>query len=225
MITLLGALAIAASLRGVVVDVTGGSIRNAAVRVLNGESHAVVASATSDDQGSFLIDGVEPGTYAVAASAAGFRLRVLDGVEIHDADWGKIQLEVQPCDAPAVSCFTVLAAGASVPDEPKILRQGGLLVPQNCGADLLEAKAPCPPGKQADLTVQQDGAKMFVLPLNAATLDLRCNGQPGPRIRIDGLAGLDFCVHRGDGLESHVYVSWMSSIEVRLWITTTRRQR
>ena len=221
MITLLGVLAIAASLRGVAVDVTGASIPRTTVRVLDAESHAVVASGTSDERGAFLIEGVEPGTYAVTAKASGFRLRIIESVAIHDADLGKVQLEVAGCDAPGVICDT-FGMGAVFPG---LIRHEALSVPFDCGGDLARAKASCPPDKRADLTVQQDGANMFVLPLNGATLDLRCNGQSSPRVRVDGLAGMDFCVHRADGLESHVYVSWMNSTEVLLWLTTTRHQR
>ncbi|HVO97246.1 MAG TPA: carboxypeptidase-like regulatory domain-containing protein [Bryobacteraceae bacterium] len=227
MIAFLGALAIAASLKGVVVDFTGAALPRANIRVLEAESNILVARATAEEKGAFKIDPLKPGAYTVTAWGSGFRLRIQTGVLIREGeavDLGKLRLDFAGCDAPGVICDTVNNA----PVFPGLIRRASLAVPLNCGTDLVKGKSSCPTDSEANFTVKKDGIKVDLLPLNGATLDARCSGQSDAKIRVDGFGpGLDFCVHLRDGLESHVYVVnevGADSTEVRISLTTTKRR-
>src|SRR5579864_8488599 len=95
-------------LTGTVTDVTGGSIRNAFVRVLLEDSGRTLHRIRSDEQGRFRVGGISPGVYTVRTQAPGFREAAAKNVAIRDGEsreLGNVILATSGCDDPVVSCF------------------------------------------------------------------------------------------------------------------------
>jgi hypothetical protein len=70
------------TLTGTVVDPTGAVIPGASVTVTRSSPGAAPLTAASDAQGNFTVNGLAPGSWTVAASAAGFRSIRVDRVAI-----------------------------------------------------------------------------------------------------------------------------------------------
>jgi hypothetical protein len=60
-----------ATLKGVVTDVTGASVRQAEIRVLQADSHLLIAHATSLENGEFVAGPLPAGSYTLTARAPG----------------------------------------------------------------------------------------------------------------------------------------------------------
>jgi hypothetical protein len=69
------------SLNGTVSDPSSAVIPNAAITLVN-EQTGSQRAATSDAQGRFTFDGLQPGTYRINAKAAGFADVIVTGIEI-----------------------------------------------------------------------------------------------------------------------------------------------
>ncbi len=69
------------SLNGTVTDPSGAVIPNAAITLVN-EQTGVQRASTSDAQGRYTFDSVLPGTYRIAAKAAGFADAIVNNIEI-----------------------------------------------------------------------------------------------------------------------------------------------
>jgi Carboxypeptidase regulatory-like domain len=71
----------AADLTGTVTDVSGGLVANVAIAVTSVEWN-VVRTAVTDANGRYSVPALHPGKYRVAASRAGFKTEVRDGIEL-----------------------------------------------------------------------------------------------------------------------------------------------
>src|SRR5580765_2393949 len=81
------------SFTGKVTDQTGAVIPQATVTVTGADGKAV--SATTDPAGAFVIHGLLPGTYSVAASAQGFAPFKKDGVTLAAGQSQSLNLAMQ----------------------------------------------------------------------------------------------------------------------------------
>src|SRR5215471_14271080 len=70
-----------AQLKGVVTDPDQGLIAGAQVSLVNHETHAS-ATRTTDAQGAYVFESVEPGVYDIEVQAMGFQPASSTGVEI-----------------------------------------------------------------------------------------------------------------------------------------------
>ena len=220
-----------ATIRGMLVDVSGGALSGASVRVLESESHIVVAHVISNQAGTFEVGPLKPGTYDMTAWLPAFRLRLLSKLVVKDDaanDLGKLRLDVAGCDAPGVMCDTF----TTEPPIPNILRAGILVVALNCGADLIRGKASCTVTSRDDFTVIKDGVGIYLKSTKRAAFRIPSNSgctessATGSHVRLDGLGpGMDLCIARRDGSVSHVFVVnevETNSTEVKLQYTTTK---
>ena len=73
------------TLQGRVVDSSGGAVPGATVEVLN-TATGVVTPTTTNDQGSYRMPFLNPGTYRVTVSLSGFGRFISDNIELHVAD-------------------------------------------------------------------------------------------------------------------------------------------
>jgi hypothetical protein len=73
------------TLQGRVVDSSGGAVPGATVEVLN-IATGVVTPTTTNDQGSYRMPFLNPGTYRVTVSLTGFGRFISDNIELHVAD-------------------------------------------------------------------------------------------------------------------------------------------
>ena len=73
------------TIQGRVIDTSGFAVPGASVEVLN-TATGVVSPTTSNEQGSYRVPFLIPGTYRVTVSLQGFSTFVNDGIELHVAD-------------------------------------------------------------------------------------------------------------------------------------------
>jgi hypothetical protein len=73
------------TLQGRVVDSSGGAVPGASVEVLN-TATGVVTPTTTNEQGSYRMPFLNPGTYRVTVSLSGFGRFISDNIELHVAD-------------------------------------------------------------------------------------------------------------------------------------------
>lgn len=73
------------TLQGRVVDASGAAIPGATVEVLN-IATGVVTPTTTNDEGSYRMPFLNPGTYRVTVSLTGFGRFISDNIELHVAD-------------------------------------------------------------------------------------------------------------------------------------------
>jgi hypothetical protein len=73
------------TIQGRVIDTSGFAVPGASVEVLN-TATGVVSPTTSNEQGSYRVPFLIPGTYRVTVSLQGFSTSVNDGIELHVAD-------------------------------------------------------------------------------------------------------------------------------------------
>jgi Carboxypeptidase regulatory-like domain/TonB dependent receptor len=73
------------TLQGRVVDSSGGAVPGATVEVLN-TATGVVTPTTTNEQGSYRMPFLNPGTYRVTVSLSGFGRFISDNIELHVAD-------------------------------------------------------------------------------------------------------------------------------------------
>jgi hypothetical protein len=220
------------SIRGTVVDVTGGALRSVSVRVLKSESNLLVSKVNSDEKGFFEVDSLTTGSYTVTAWVSGFRLGRWEGIVIREGeiqDLGKLQLDFGGCDAPGVICDTF----TSKPAIPGLVKKAEITLRIGCGADVTRGVSSCPADKWADFMVTKADPEIDVEALNRSAIYSpdtsfdQCKSlvRSDPKIRVDGFGpGQDFCVRRKDSI-SHVFVLSeidANSTEVRILLTTTK---
>lgn len=69
------------SITGIVQDAQGGAVPGATVVIKNNGTNATI-NTVSNDQGTFTVNSVDPGTYTVTVSLMGFKTAVLNGVVV-----------------------------------------------------------------------------------------------------------------------------------------------
>ena len=80
---------------GTITDASGGSIPNASVTVTNTGTGAA-RTATTDQTGAYLVAQLPPGSYDIAASAAGFKKVVQSAVELQVNQAATLNFTLQP---------------------------------------------------------------------------------------------------------------------------------
>ena len=83
------------TIRGTVLDQTGGAIVGATVTVTD-VARGVTRTLTTDDAGEYLANNLTPGTYTVRAAAKGFRNSEHNGVLVQVSENIRVDLVVQP---------------------------------------------------------------------------------------------------------------------------------
>src|SRR5271168_5497398 len=104
-----------ATIRGKLVDVSDGALSGASVRVLESESHTVVARVIANQSGVFEVGPLKPGAYKLTARLRGFRLRIVTGLILQEStvrDLGTLRVDLAGCDAPGTVCDTFSAEPA-----------------------------------------------------------------------------------------------------------------
>lgn len=84
----------ASSLIGTVSDASGAVIPGASVTVKNNAT-ATEFTATTNEQGSFTIPAVDPGTYTITVALMGFKTGVLNGVRVNAATPASVRLTLE----------------------------------------------------------------------------------------------------------------------------------
>lgn len=226
--------------RGLVVDVAGGGVARAFIRVLDPDSNTIVARTMAGDGGAFQTGTLDPGSYTVRAWAGGFRAGVIRGVVVRNGeitDLGKIQLGLAGCDAPGVNCDDF---GIGPRSKPVV--SGYLEVKLECRVDLGKGTIHCPDsdtnpsyGRTADFQLTKDQAGIYLSPINGAAssapnssrVDCSDAKFSESRVRLDGLGpGYDICVRTHDRRFSHVFLEddvEPGSSEIRLYFVTPKR--
>jgi TonB family protein len=74
------------SLSGVVKDPSGAVVPNASVILSNTDTKAVLATATTDNIGTYVLGHFDPGTYNVTVKAMGFKTETQTGIQISAND-------------------------------------------------------------------------------------------------------------------------------------------
>src|SRR5262245_55087652 len=79
---------------GVVEDQNGASIPNASVKIKNLKTGAV-RETVSDSNGSFRLDAVDPGSYSLEASGAGFKTGKVDRIDVNAAQTANVSVRLE----------------------------------------------------------------------------------------------------------------------------------
>ena len=79
---------------GVVEDQNGASIPNASVKIKNLKTGAV-RETVSDSSGSFRLDAVDPGSYSLEASGAGFKTGKVDRLDVNAAQTANVSVRLE----------------------------------------------------------------------------------------------------------------------------------
>jgi len=209
------------------VDPSRAWISDAAIRLLTQTTRSTRSRTTSGLLGNFRIDGVEPGIYAVAISARGFRERIIDSVRVNQGqtvDLGKVRLEIASCDAPGIICDSFSAEPAVAPS----VSSGDVELQPACTLDLDKGQVVCtvildaPPAefpladRKSDLWLHRTADhEIYLEPRNGARLaepnaieaDCRNAVFLTRPVRIDGLGpGSDVCVRTNQGRISQMFL-------------------
>jgi len=204
-------LARAGEVKGFVRDAAGNQIPNAEVRLISAAARVVQYRTRTGNDGSFRIEDVQPGAYAIRAGMPGFREElgpdfILKGVAVVEA--GSILLQFAGCDAPGVSCDDF---GFGPPRTPPI-REGQIEVGRNCGVNLDEGtdKAICRDDKRIDLWFHVDSeARLELKPGRSAALSPSCKNTEFKKdaLLVGGRGpGSQVCILTKNGHHSFVYV-------------------
>jgi hypothetical protein len=201
-------------IRGQVKDGEGAAIGNALISVFPEESTLLAFRGNAqNDDGSFCIKDLSPGTYTVKAWRQGFRVRRVYDVVARSGkttDVGIVQLEVAGCDAPGINCddFMTPPTFPSKPYPIIVNVRADLHVNRDCGVDLSKGKAVCHDrAKETDVIFTEEHNKLFLRSLNGARIDPSCSGlYRDEALQISGLGtGDDFCIKTKKGYESHLF--------------------
>lgn len=135
------------TIAGRVVDASGRPVEGAAVLAVPAEGHGpggvsagsdvrIAAAATTEEDGRFLLRGIDPGRYQVRASQPGH------GDAATEADGGDRDVKLQLPDAGRIAGRVVDSAGAPVPAFSVIVRRGdaGLQAPVVATASVVDAE-------------------------------------------------------------------------------------
>src|SRR3954469_23813146 len=79
---------------GTVQDQNGASIASATVKITNVKT-GVSRDTVADSSGSFRLDAVDPGTYELEASGAGFKTGKLDRIEVNAAQTVSVSVKLE----------------------------------------------------------------------------------------------------------------------------------
>ena len=212
--------------RGQVVDTELAALPNAAIRVMPRTTGSTKYRSQGRSDGSFYLDGIEPGTYVVAVSVHGFREKLIDNVLVNtgsEVDLGSVRLVFAGCDAPGVNCDSFSAEPATEPT----FSHGEIKVPLECTADIdhggvlctVVLDGPASTSPMSDHTSDfwlhlRSDKHVYLEPRNGARLaepnstEADCRGAVflDRRIRIDGLGpGSDLCLRSNEGRISHIF--------------------
>jgi outer membrane receptor for ferrienterochelin and colicins len=114
MVVAIPARAQTVSLAGRVTDAEGKGIPGAIVQVISGIRS--VASALADENGSYRLSGIQPGTYTIGARRIGYAEKKIDGVTIGAG--GSANLDIQLA-ANALQLNEVITAASRAPEKVK----------------------------------------------------------------------------------------------------------
>ena len=104
-----------ATIRAVIVDVTGASIGNASVRLLPMGHDSVERETGSSPDGTFSFDRVFPGEFTLKIKAPGFREAVMPHLRVDAGktkEAGTVTLQIADCHDPSVICCLQVTAAA-----------------------------------------------------------------------------------------------------------------
>ena len=187
---------------GQILDSMGAVITKATIRVLHAQSRRTIQIVRSDSNGRFRANGLAAGEYLIAASATGFREKLLS-IETLKAGGDTvltIRLDILDCDAPGVNC-DIFSTGP-VTDPHPVVARGPLTVRRGDAIDLEHGiAAPRPADADVRLAAQAEGP--FLVPLNKALIYQECGTEGAcgkghatlESARIDGLGpGSEFCI-------------------------------
>jgi hypothetical protein len=223
-------------IRGDVVDPSGAAVGGAKIRLLSEGSRVTLRRCQADRDGRFNLENVPAGRYLVAASAIGFREKLVPaGSAQGGIDDVSIRLEVLGCDAPGVNCDMICTGSCS---DPRPVRSKGYLTIRRSGAVNLDKGALIESGSLsvADLSLEPGPESgLYLRPLNRARIaqlgkaDSECAHAIYQRdpVRIDGLGpGSDVCLRTNSGAGSQIFITGevqSSSEELRIYFVTRAR--
>src|SRR5579862_7267834 len=115
---------------GEVVDVTGGAIPRATIRVLNAETRVTLQRCQTDQAGRFHLEAIPSGRFLIAAWAPGFKEKLIPYAGAEDV---RILLDLGGCDTPGMICDYFWKPP---PDPHPIRSQGELTIHLSEAVDL-----------------------------------------------------------------------------------------
>jgi len=190
------------TISGQILDPMGAVIAKATIGVLDAQSRRTVQIVRSDSDGRFRANGLAAGEYLLAASAPGFREKLLSIGELKAGGDTvlTIRLDVLDCDAPGVNC-DIFSTGP-VTDPHPIVARGPLTVRRGDAVDLEHGIVAAQPA-DADVRLAAQAEGLFLVPLNKALIYQECGTEGAcgkghatlESARIDGLGpGSEFCI-------------------------------
>jgi hypothetical protein len=217
--------------RGDVSDSEDAAIGRATVRLLAEGTRLTLRRCQTDEYGHFDLGAIPSGSYVLAASAAGFRERLL---RLNSGEDVQIRLDVVGCDAPGVNCDAFFG---SYPEPSPVRTNGSVRLRPSDAVDLSRGKVK-PSNNGTDIQLQRRYATgLYLMPLNQARIaqlgaaDANCAHGKYERqpVRIDGLGpGADICVVTNRGDYSHLFFTGeviAASGEVSFYYVTRRKMK
>lgn len=203
------------TIHGQVLDPMGAVIAKAAVRILDAHTRRTVDTVQSDEDGRFTARNLAAGDYLIAASATGFREKLVPvGTVKAGSDTSvTIHLEVLDCDAPGVNC-DIITTGPYTDPHPIVSRHD-LSVRGGEAVNLDQSTVTTQPAA-ADIRLETQPAGLFLVPANKALIYQECGTEGAcgkgrstlKSVRIDGLGlGSEFCIKTRTGRCSKIYLT------------------
>ncbi|MCU1259771.1 MAG: hypothetical protein JWO80_2656 [Bryobacterales bacterium] len=234
-------------IRGEVVDHKSASIPNATIRVMLGTTGSTRYRVRGRSDGSFHLNGIQPGTYTVALSVHGFREKFVDNVVVNtgrEVDLGRLPLQLAGCDAPWIICDSI----STEPAPNTTVVHGEIKLPLECSVDIDKGKLLCPavrggPSPASPTTDHSSDFRLhvgsdhhlYLEPQNSARLaepnsaEADCGGAIflDRSIRVNGLGpGSDLCVRSSEGRYAHIFFTGEvqpDSRQIEVYYVTTRK--
>ncbi|HVF29488.1 MAG TPA: carboxypeptidase regulatory-like domain-containing protein [Pyrinomonadaceae bacterium] len=168
------------TIAGTITDPNGAVVPGAAVTVKNTETN-VAASATSNDEGSYTIPLLLPGTYTVSATASGFKTSTVENVTVRVDDRLTIDVQLQVGAAAEVN----IVANGDVIEQGSVTT--GTLVTQRQIEELpLAEGAPYTLATQAPGIVYTGDPNFQGPTANGNLAGFRSNGTQGNQVNASG---------------------------------------
>jgi hypothetical protein len=222
--------------RGEVLDSKGAALGGATIRLLAEETRLTLRRYQANEYGRFEFGAVPAGRYMIAASAQGFREKLLPlGSVGTQLEVVRIRLDFIGCDAPGVNCDSFGNSPHSY-SEPHPIRSKGYLHLRPSDVVDLDKGVLAQSTTAADIALEGRGDMgIYLTPLNTARIaetgaaDSECGRGKYERhpVRIDGLgSGSDICVLTRTGVRSHLFITGevvAASEDVRIYYVTRKR--
>ncbi len=206
-------------IRGRVADSALSYVRNALIRLMPEESRETRYRVRTGADGTFLLDGIKPGSYAMAAWSPGFRERFVPVIVQTGSttEVGEIQLQLVSCNAPSIICDDFFTP-STFPDHwptDNTYSRGEIKLDLGCAVDVDKGKAFSKVTRSVEFRLQSDDSgRLLMMPLHGALLaqpnsaGLSCEGARYSKeaVRVAGLGlGSDLCLRTNEGRNAQIF--------------------